>query len=125
MRAVMQATGIMAKAATVFAPAPAKDVRLFLCPYGRYANKEVQTCETGGILTFQDTWRKTQFRLVRRTKVAVNSSVFSFLLRAVYGETMTYGRWMERWRAVAASEGWGKDAFDTDSVLLLELEKTE
>ena len=111
----------MAKTATIFTPAPTKGVTLAIVPIGLFANKELQNCEVGGIITFSDTWRRTKFRLIRKCKLSVKSSAFAFMLRALYGETITYERWMERWQGVAVSEGWGKSAFG-DEVMLIELE---
>ena len=111
----------MAKTATIFHPAPTKGCMLALVPYGLYSNKEIQNCEIGCTVIFQDSWRKSKFRLVRRCKLSVKSSVFSMLLKTLYGETMTYDRFMERWQGVAVSEGWGKDCW-SDEVLLIEIE---
>lgn len=115
----------MANTATIFHPAPTKDLQLFLCPYGLYANKELQNCEIGGTLIFADTWKQVKYRYVRSCKLPIKSSAFVFLLRSLYDDTMTYKRFMKLWEGVATSEGWGRHAFDTDNVLLIEIEKLD
>lgn len=115
---------IMAKTATIFHPVPTKAIRLMVVPIGLFANKEIQNCEVGGVITFADTWRRTKFRLVRKCKLPVKSSAFNFVLKSLYGDTITYDRYMERWQGVAVSEGWGKDCF-SDEVLLIEIEMIE
>lgn len=113
----------MAKKATIYHSKPKRMPLMMLVPYGLYANKELQKAEIGATLTFQSAWQKDEYKLIRRTRIKVRSGVFTFMLRAIYDQSMTYERWMQHWRGIAASEGWGRNCYNTDAVYLLELEE--
>ena len=95
--------------------------RFALAPYGRYLNKELQRASAGALLDFIVDWRKDRFVLIRKAKLAVNSSVFSLLLKSIYGEDATWQKLSEEWKARCIVEGLGKDAFDPENVLLLSI----
>lgn len=90
-----------------------------IVPYGLYLNKALQKAENGSILEFQTDWRRDKFVLIRKCKLAVNSSAFTLLLKSIYGEDASWQNLSEQWRAQCIVEGLGKDAFDPDNVLLL------
>ena len=92
-----------------------------LVPYGRYLNVQLQKASAGAILDFIVDWRKDRFVLIRKATLKVNSSVFSLLLKSVYGEDATWQKLSEEWRARCVIEGLGSRAFDTENVLLLEV----
>ena len=95
--------------------------RFALAPYGRYLNTKLQKAENGSVLEFCVDWRRDKFMLVRKAKLAVNSSVFSLLLKSIYGEDATWQKLSEEWRAKCVVEGLGSKAFSEDDVLLLEV----
>ena len=97
--------------------------RFALAPYGRYLNTQLQKASAGAILDFIVDWRKDRFVLVRKATLKVNSSVFSLLLKSIYGEDATWQKLSEEWRAQCIVEGLGKDAFDPENVLLLSVKK--
>ena len=92
-----------------------------LAPYGRYLNAKLQKAENGSVLEFCVDWRRDKFVLIRRAKIAVNTSAFNLLLKSIYGEDATWQKLSEEWRARCIVEGLGSRAFDEQSVLLLEV----
>ena len=92
-----------------------------LAPYGRYLNVQLQKASAGAILDFIVDWRKDRFVLIRRAKIAVNTSAFNLLLESIYGEDATWQKLSEEWKASCIVEGLGSKAFDEQSVLLLEV----
>lgn len=92
-------------------------------PFGLYCNKELQQAEPGDVVTFCEGWRQEKRVLVRKCKIAVNSSVFTFLSKSIYGEHITAKELFGRWQAWAIVQGLGEDGFDTDNVLLIEVKE--
>lgn len=90
-----------------------------LVPYGKFLNTHLQKATAGQIIDFCVDWRRDRFILIRKCKLAVNSSVFTLLLKSIYGEDATWQKLSEEWRARCIVEGLGKDAFDPDNALLL------
>ena len=95
--------------------------RFALAPYGRYLNKALQKAECGSVIEFCVDWRRDKFVLIRRAKIAVNTSAFNLLLKSIYGEDATWQKLSEEWRAQCVIEGLGSRAYDEQSVLLLEV----
>lgn len=100
-----------------------KEAQTSLClvPYGRYLNTQLQKAAAGQIIDFIVDWRKDRFILIRKAKVAVNTSCFTLLLKSIYGEDATWQKLSEEWRARCIVEGLGKDAYDPENVLLLSI----
>ena len=100
-----------------------KEMQTSLCivPYGRYLNAKLQKAENGSVLEFCVDWRRDKFVLIRRAKIAVNTSAFTLLLKSIYGEDATWQKLSEEWRAQCVIEGLGSKAFDEQNVLLLEV----
>ena len=92
-----------------------------LVPYGRYLNTQLQKASAGAILDFIVDWRRDKFVLIRKAKIAVNTSAFNLLLKSIYGEDATRQKLSEEWKARCVVEGLGNKAFDEQSVLLLEV----
>ncbi len=92
-----------------------------LVPYGKFLNTQLQKASAGAIIDFCVDWRRDRFILIRKCKLAVNSSVFTLLLKSIYGEDATWQNLSEQWRAQCIVEGLGNKAFDEQSVLLLEV----
>lgn len=91
-----------------------------IIPYGRYCNAKVESANVGDTIEFCEAWRKTPAIVVRKCKVAVNSSIFGFMLKSIYGENMTWKRLKEDWTALCVNEGLGPEAFSAKEVLLIE-----
>lgn len=102
-----------------------KEAQTSLClvPYGRYLNVQLQKAAAGQIVDFIVDWRKDRFILIRRAKIAVNTSAFTLLLKYIYGEDATWQSVSEMWKANCIIDGLGKDAFSDSDVLLLEVKK--
>lgn len=93
---------------------------LIFVPTGRYCNAKVEGANVGDVVEFCEAWRKTPAIVVRKCKVKVNSSVFGFLLKSIYGETATWEGLRADWQALCVNEGLGADAFSVKEVLLIE-----
>lgn len=95
--------------------------RLAVAPYGRYLNQKLLNAKSGDLIDFCVDWRKDRFILIRRAKIAVNTSAFTLLLKSIYGEDATWQKLSEEWKARCIIDGLGKDAFSDSDVLLLEV----
>lgn len=89
-------------------------------PYGRYCNAKVESANVGDVIEFREAWRKTLGIVVRKCKVSVNSGVFGFLLKSIYGEAATWEGLRADWTALCVNEGLGSEAFSVKEVLLIE-----
>ena len=95
--------------------------RFVFAPFGRFLNTKLQKVENGSVLEFQTDWRRDKFVLIRKAKLAVNTSAFNLLLKSIYGEDATWQSVSEEWKAQCIVEGLGSKAFSEDDVLLLEV----
>ena len=103
-----------------------KDTKPYaMFPFGFYCNIELQNAQIGDIVEFCVDWRRDKRRLVRKCKIAVQSSVFTFLMQSLYGERMTIAKLMERWEAWAVVEGIGVQGFSREEALLVEVKPIE
>ncbi len=102
-------------------PPKERNTAMIFLPIGMYCNKQIQKAENDSVVEFRDGWQRTKVVLVRKCKVNVNSSVFTFLLQSIYGANMRWEDLRKRWEAWAVVEGIGKDGFSDTEVLLLEL----
>ena len=113
------------KAIQINAVAP-KDAKPYaILPVGLYCNRELQNARIGDVVEFCVDWRRDKRRLVRKCKVVVRSSTFTFLMKSLYGERMTWKELSERWRAECVVAGLGSDAFSETEAMLIEVEKIE
>ncbi|MCM1216528.1 MAG: hypothetical protein NC209_03950 [Alistipes sp.] len=94
-----------------------------LLPFGLYCNRGLQNARIGDVVEFQTDWRIDKRRLVRKCKVEVNSGVFTFLLKSLYGERTRWEDLHKRWEAECIIEGLGRDAFSKTEVILIEVEE--
>ncbi len=102
-------------------PPKERNTAMIFLPIGMYCNKQLQKAEPDSVVEFRDGWQRDKHVLVRKCKVNVNSSVFDFLLKSIYGANMRWEDLRKRWEAWAVVEGFGKDGFSDSEVLLLEL----
>lgn len=94
--------------------------QMSLIPVGLYCNAVIEKAAPGSIIDFEEGWRKTRVIMTRKCKVAVNSSVFTFLLKSIYGDGMTWERISEDFTALCVNEGLGGQAFSDKEMLLVE-----
>lgn len=99
----------------------ANAVEVAIVPIGLYCNTVLQKARPGDAVCFQNEWRKDNRRIVQICRFRINSPEFAFMLRSVYGAGMTIDRLMRLWEAWAIVEGIGKDGFDRESCLIVEV----
>ncbi len=92
-----------------------------LLPIGLYCNAALQKAHPGSIIEFWTDWRHDKRELVRKCKIAINSSIFTFMAKSIYGSHIRIADMLNRWEAMAVNEGWGKDGFSQDECLLIEV----
>lgn len=73
------------------------------------------------MVEFWSEWKHDTRRIVQLCRFRINSPEFTFMLRSIYGERMTIAKLMERWEAWAVVEGIGKDGFDRESCIVIEV----
>lgn len=98
---------------------------LAIAPMGLYLNNKLQGAEPGDAIEFQQSWRRDRRILVRKAQLPVNSPVFTLLMKALYGEGMTWKELSGRWEAECIVDGLGAEAFSRDKVLLIEVKEIE
>lgn len=95
---------------------------LALVPQGLYVNQRLEKLnpsEDDVLLTFAENWRKTQVLLISKCRLNLNTAVGSFIIRYAFGSDKTLQWLTDQWDAVAINEGFGKNAYSLDNVLLL------
>lgn len=116
----------MAKPINILHPTPNPPKNgIAIVPCGLYCNRELQNAKIGQIVEFWQEWRHEKRRIVQITKFRINTPEFTFMLRCVYGERMTIAKLFERWEAECINEGIGRDGFDRDFALLIEVAQVE
>lgn len=93
---------------------------LALVPVGMYLNIPLQKAKPGAVISFEVAWRKDKRVLRQKVAVKINSPIFTFAMRAIYGSDVRMTDIIEQWRANCIIEGLGKDAFG-DECLLIEV----
>ncbi len=93
---------------------------LALIPVGLYLNQSLQKAKPGAVLSFEVAWRKDKRVLRQKVTVKINSPIFTFAMRAIYGQDARMADIIEQWRANCIIEGLGKNAF-SDECLLIEV----
>lgn len=107
-------------------PTPQKrSVAQVVLPIGMYCNKPLQTAKIGDEVIFQCEWRKDKRVITNICRFRINSPEFTFMLRSIYGESMTIAKLMERWEAWAVVEGIGREGIDKESCIILEVSEDE
>lgn len=110
------------KRQTILVGSLSLQTNLALAPTGLYVNNRLEKLnpsEDDVLLTFQDAWKKTQVLLVSKCRLNLNTSVGSFIIRYMFGSDKTLQWLTDQWDAVAINEGYGKNAYGLDNVLLL------
>lgn len=115
----------MAKPINILHPTPKADKPYAVIPIGMYCNTSLQKACRGDLVEFWQDWRHERRRIVQITKFRINTPEFTFMLRSIYGERMTIAKLMERWEAWAVVEGIGKDGFNRESCIIIEVSKDD
>ncbi len=102
---------------------PKRRATYALVPFGIFCNSEIAQAKPCSIVEFWDEWRHAAFKLMRSCTVPVDSPVFTFMLRSLYGERMTTAQIMRRWETMCIREGYGRDGFSRTEVLLIEIKE--
>lgn len=90
----------MGKPINILHPIPKADKPFALLPIGMYCNDKLQNAASGYLVELWQEWRHEKRVLVRKCKVAVNSPVFTFLAKSLYGERTRIADMLEKWREV-------------------------
>lgn len=110
------------KRRTILVGCLSKQTNLAIVPYNsQYLNNRLEKLnprEDDILLTFQDAWRKTQVLLVSKCRLNLNTAVGSFIIRYAF-PNKTLADLKSEWDAVCITEGFGKNAYSLDNVLLL------
>lgn len=96
-----------------------------IVPVGLYCNSKLQKAQIGSEVIFETEWRKDKRVITNICRFRINSPEFTFMLRSIYGEGMTIAKLMERWEAWAIVEGIGKEGFDHESCIIVEVSNLE
>lgn len=116
----------MSKLINILHPTPKGGKTAFaIIPIGMYLNRPLQGAAPNSEICFWQDWRHDKRVLVRKCKIAVNSPVFTFLAKSIYGERMTIAKLFEQWEAWAVVEGIGKDGFDRESCIVIAVSKDD
>ena len=71
-----------------------------IIPIGMYLNRPLQDAAPNSEICFWQEWRHEKRVLVRKCKIAVNSPVFTFLAKSLYGERTRIADMIAKWREV-------------------------
>lgn len=105
----------MAKPINILHPALKGDKQFMLLPFGIYCNKELQNAAPGSLVELWQDWRHERKVLVRKCRIQINSSVFTFLAKSIYGERTRIADILAKWREVYDVP------FDESECLLIEV----
>lgn len=116
----------MSKLINILHPTPKGGKTAFaIIPIGMYLNRPLQGAAPNSEICFWQDWRHDKRVLVRKCKIAVNSPVFTFLAKSIYGERMTIAKLFEQWEAECVNEGIGANGFSRDEALVVEVSNLE
>ena len=90
----------MAKPINILHPILKGDKPFALLPIGLYCNKELQKASVDSVIEFWQDWRHERRVLVRKCRIQINSSVFTFLAKSLYGERTRIADMLAKWREV-------------------------
>lgn len=92
-----------------------------ILPIGMYCNKKLQEARAGDIVEFWQEWRHEKRVLVRKCKVQIRSSFFTFMAQSIYGRYTRVDSLIRRWEDWAITEGIGRNGVDKEWALLIEV----
>lgn len=115
----------MARPIKIQHPTPKAEKPYAILPIGLYCNTALQKANPGQEVVFETAWRRDKRCIIQICRFRINSPEFTFMLRSIYGERMTIAKLIERWEAWAIVEDIGKDGFDRESCIIIEVEPIE
>lgn len=116
----------MSKPIKIQHPTPqTRSVAQVALPIGLYCNQKLQTAKIGDCVQFQCEWRKDKRVITNICRFRINSPEFTFMLRSIYGESMSIAKLMERWEAWAVVEEIGASGIDHENCIILEVKPIE
>lgn len=81
-------------------PIPKDGKPFALLPIGMYCNDKLQNAVPGSLVELWQDWRHERRVLVRKCRIQINSSVFTFLAKSLYGERTRIADVLAKWREV-------------------------
>ena len=115
----------MGKPINILHPVPKDGKPFMLLPIGIYCNKELQNANLGSLVELWQDWRHERRVLVRKCRIQINSSVFTFLAKSLYGERTRIADMLAKWENMSIQEGLGANGFDREYALLIEVAQVE
>lgn len=109
----------MSRPINILHPIPKDGKPFALLPIGMYCNDKLQNAVPGSLVELWQDWRHERRVLVRKCRIQINSSVFTFLAKSLYGERTRIADMMAKWR-----EGYDVP-FDESECLLIEVAPIE
>lgn len=91
-----------------------------ILPIGMYCNENILKAKSGDIVEFWQDWRHEKMVLLRKCKLLVKSSAFTFMAKSIYGEHTTISGMMKKWERQALNEGIGIKGFSRTEAVLIE-----
>ena len=88
------------KPINILHPCPTANKPYAILACGLYCNKELQKASVGSVIEFWQDWRHERRVLVRKCWIQINSSVFTFLAKSLYGERTRIADVLAKWREV-------------------------
>lgn len=88
-------------------------------------NRKIAAARPGAAVAVRDQWRSEKMTLGGVCRLNIKSPAFSLLMRAIYGEQMTFDALIGAWRRQSVIEGFGKHGFSEEECLLIELRSME
>lgn len=104
---------------------PSAERPFVMLPVGLYCNSRLRKARSGTLVEFWDGWRHGKYTLVQKCEIPIASSAFTFISKAIYGTDVNYNALCRKWEAECIVEGLGRNGFDRDKVLVIEVKKIE
>lgn len=99
--------------------------RMALLPIGMFLHRDIQQANAGDIVEFWDDWRHERAILERKCIMPINSAIFAYLVKLIYGQCMTTKKILERWKSQSIIQGYGESGLDSEECLLIEVKEIE
>ncbi len=96
-----------------------------LVPIGEYFNVGLQQAANGADLVFMGLrdWVRHDYVLLRKSKIAVNTQAFTFLVKSLYGNGANVDVFWRYWENVCLDRGIDADTMNRSRVLLIEVKQ--
>lgn len=111
----------MGKSVEIFANISGSEHKYMIVPFGVYLHKGIHEVRKGDIICCNEGWRVVKMEYLGGAVIKIKSPVFMFMLKSLYGENATVNRFFSYWSAICTTEGYGKNGFSRDEVMLVEV----